>query len=169
MNQVHGAHCVRVDVPGEAADCDGMVTRRPGLGLSVRTADCLPVVLTSEKEAAVCHAGWRGLVKGILESTVALMHSSPKAAFVGPAIGPCCFEVGSEVADQFPDPHVIRRQGKRSRVDLAAAAESRLRTLGVPIVDRSRICTRCNQHLLPSYRGSGGAPGRLVTVAWRTE
>jgi copper oxidase (laccase) domain-containing protein len=135
----------------------------------VRTADCLPLVLASPGEGiAVVHAGWRGLAAGIVEAAVATFRKPEAlAAVLGPAIGPCCFEVGAEVADRFPG-SVVRFEGApRPHVDLPGNTRQRLGRAGLApgsIVDGPG-CSRCHQHLLPSHRGSGGDGTRCVTGA----
>ena len=169
LEQVHGAGVVPVTAPGYYAGVDGAVTRTEGLVLSLRVADCLPVLLASPTEGvALVHAGWRGLLAGILETALAAF-SRPEelSVLLGPGIGPGCFQVGPEVAARFPAETVHGRPGGRPHVDLAAAARLRLVAGGVP---RERIaepgpCTRCHQHLLHSHRGSAGEPGRNLAYA----
>jgi len=160
-----------VDAPGSAGAADALITRVPGLTLQVRVADCLPVLVAGPGGVAAIHAGWRGaagrIVTAALERLIALTGDTPDqlAAWIGPAIGTCCFEVGDEVAAAFPER--FRRAGpRRAHVDLAAAVASELRAAGLPdgAVDRTRYCTRCHQHLWHSYRGSKGGAGRLT--AW---
>jgi YfiH family protein len=172
LEQVHSATVTEASAPGVLPACDAAHTRVPGLLLTVRTADCLPVVLGARNEGiALVHAGWRGLAAGILEASV---HRFPRPrdleAWIGPGIGPCCFEVGPEVAAHFPEA-VRRRPGAiKPHVDLAAAARGRLERAGLPPgrIRDAGVCTRCHQHLLYSHRGSGGGPGRITAfAAWR--
>jgi hypothetical protein len=88
-------------------------------------------------------------------------------ALLGPAIGPCCFEVGAEVADHFPEDVRFPRAGARPHVDLFAAAARRLVAAGVDPggIAAPGPCTRCHQHLLHSHRGSGGGGGRNLAYA----
>jgi YfiH family protein len=171
VDQVHGVHVVTVDAAGPAGAADALVTAVPGLALQVCVADCLPVLLAGPNGVAAIHAGWRGAAGGIvtaaLDRLTALGGDPPGtiAAWIGPAIGTCCFEVGDEVATAFP--RAFRRAGpRRAHVDLAAVVAAELRAAGVPdtAIARTRYCTRCHQHLWHSHRGSGGGPGRLV--AW---
>jgi copper oxidase (laccase) domain-containing protein len=142
---------------------------RPGLLLTVRTADCLPILLVSESEGlALVHAGWRGLVAGVVEAAAETFSRPDRlVAVIGPAIAVCCFEVGPEVAARFPEVSRVGGVAGKERVDLPGDARRRLLAAGL---DRGRIatgapCTRCHQHLLHSHRGSGGAPGRVVAFA----
>jgi hypothetical protein len=169
MKQVHGSRVEWVPGTDAAPACDGLRTRDPAAVLTVRTADCLPLVLAAPGDGiAVVHAGWRGLVDGIVEAALATF-PAPAAlhAVLGPAIGPCCFEVGPEVAERFPSSAVRPGRGPRPHVDLPGDAVRRLVEAGL---DPARIvpgpgCTRCQQHLLASHRGSGGDGTRIVTGA----
>jgi YfiH family protein len=178
VNQVHGGAVVdAASYNGGAPDADGMWTRSPADLLVVRVADCAPVWLVdpATKTIALAHAGWRGVAAGIIENAIgALVRAGGSAsgffASVGPHLGPCCFEVGPEVARAFArDPGAVRPPGElkveRHRsdgvaLDLSAAIAHRLAVEGV---DPGRIvisnaCTRCRHDILHSYRrnGSGG-------------
>ncbi len=166
MGQVHGTDLREAGGPGALPACDAVHSRERGLWLTVQVADCLPLLLASPGEgSAAVHAGWRGLAGGVIEAALArFRHPDALTVWLGPAIGPCCFEVGPEVAARFPE--TARRPGPRDRphVDLFTAARERLTAGGVPAaaISAPGPCTRCHQHLLHSHRGSGGAPGRNV-------
>lgn len=167
--QVHGTSVREAGAPGSLPACDGVFTRAPGLLVTVRVADCLPVLLAAPDGAlALIHAGWRGLAAGVLEAAAArFARPGSLAAILGPAIGPCCFEVGPEVAERF-DPRAVRRPaGRRPHVDLFTAARLRLEGAGLasPAISGDAPCTRCHQHLLHSHRGSGGGSGRNTAFA----
>lgn len=182
LGQVHGTRVVTVTAPGVTPGCDAAVTAERGLTLTVRVADCAPVFLVSPGGLGMAHAGWRGAVGGILarsvEALAAVTGDAPPTfrAWIGPAIGPCCFEVGPEVAEAFPAAFrtagaqfaAARSEGggAREHVDLPGYCAERLGAAGVPAdrIETTRICTRCHQHLLHSYRGSAGRPGRIE--AW---
>lgn len=160
--QRHGAEVAVVERPGPAGPADSIVTSTPGLPLAVFTADCLGVVLTAAGAVGVAHAGWRGLAAGVLEATVAAMASrrqDPSSAYIGPAIGPCCFEVGEDVAGHFPQDLASTSWGSTS-VDLVAAARRRLP--GMDLISDGR-CTACGGG--PSHRRDG-SPHRLAAVGW---
>lgn len=162
VHQVHGSQAVRVTHPGPAGAADALVTTRPGLPAAVFTADCLGVVLQASRAVGVAHAGWRGLAGGVLESTMDLMGevgARPTRAHIGPAIGPCCFEVGDEVAELFPHDNSTTAWGSPS-VDLVGAAIRRLDGLEVEVVDR---CTACGGG--PSHRREG-TDRRLAAIGW---
>ena len=121
LEQVHGTTVSEASAPGILPQSDGVLLRRPGLRVQVRTADCLPVFVTSPVAVAVLHAGWRGLCEGVLEAGVAALASRDLEAWIGPAIGVCCFEVGDEVAARFPQA-TWSRPGARPHVDLPGEA-----------------------------------------------
>lgn len=169
LEQVHSATVTRVAGPGLFPACDAAVTAATELTLIVRVADCVPIFLAGPHGIGVAHAGWRGTLEGIARRSVAELvaltgeDAAHLRAFIGPSIGPCCFEVGPEVAAPFADFHVRRPPGGREHVDLWAANRAQLIEAGLSpeSVRTAGICTRCHQHLFHSYRGSGGRPGRI--------
>jgi purine-nucleoside/S-methyl-5'-thioadenosine phosphorylase / adenosine deaminase len=168
LGQVHGAHVVSASSPGSVAGCDGAHTRTPDLVLTVRTADCVPVLLAAPEGVALLHAGWRGLIAGILEAGLGEFPDRSRLRVVlGPAIGPCCYEVGPEVARLFPAQALRSGHAERSHLDLYRAARMRLVDAGVPAsaIDQAPFCTRCHQHVLASSRGSGGGADRILAFA----
>jgi hypothetical protein len=121
------------------------------------SADCLPIAIVRTEEPralAVVHAGWRGLAEGVVAEGVSRLGAGAKAAVIGPAIGPCCYEVGPEVSDLFDDDLTV--DGK---LDLWAAAERALRKAGVERVERLDLCTRDHPELFFSHRRDGQARG----------
>src|SRR5262249_8705174 len=117
--QVHGCRAVRIDqapARGEARDageCDVLATALAGVALAVQTADCVPIVLVSDAAVATAHAGWRGTAQNAAGAAVEAMRglgadSGSIRAWLGPSIGPCCYEVGGEVAAQFAGEFVRR-------------------------------------------------------------
>ena len=161
-------------------EADAAATSVPGNVLAVLTADCLPVVFAAKdgSEVAVAHAGWRGLVAGVLEATVAAMTTSPEniVAWLGPAAGPDAYEIGAEVFDAFAlcDPRAetafVPTTPGHWRVDLYALAKQRLADVGVVDVHGGGLCTisdpvRFFSHRRSTLDGSGRA-GRMATLAW---
>jgi YfiH family protein len=185
--QVHGARIAEYPVsgaegasgdPGEPVEADALLARAPGHAVGVVTADCLPILLAAKDgSCAAVHAGWRGLVAGVIEAAVErLGGGSGLEAAIGPAIGPCCFEVGPEVvarfAARFPGSAGFARggDGDRSLIDLPGAAREILATCGVDPgrIREADLCTRCRPDgLLESYRRDGKAAGRMVAVIGR--
>jgi YfiH family protein len=170
------------DAPAPGAQrvpqADAAVTARPGTVLAVLTADCLPVLLcnVSGSVAGVAHAGWRGLAHGVLERTVeALARRSGDRrwiAWLGPAIGPCCFEVGDEVRQVFVAQDAAAAQafaaGARPgkwQADLYTLARIWLAGCGVQSVHGGGACTACDSGRFYSYRRDR-VTGRMASVAW---
>ena len=136
-----------------------------------RTADCVPLLLADPVRhlVAAVHAGWRGTAAGISRKTVETLcgewGSNPAdlQAVIGPCIGSCCFEVGEEVASQFPG-H-LDRSAPRPHVDLVAANRQQLIAAGVPraMIESLDFCTVCDPDRFHSFRRDGG-PGRMIAA-----
>ncbi len=172
--QVHGARIVEVDSPGHVPECDALVTRSRGLVLAVTTADCLSLLYSAPDAVAAAHAGWRGVDAGMceaaLEAVCRVSACTPEAVTVhlGPAIRGCCYEVGPEVADRFPEAALDRSHGTL-RLDLPTAARQRLATLGLPEtrIHDTGACTFCEPHWYFSHRRDHGRTGRHWAIAAR--
>jgi YfiH family protein len=162
--QVHGTRVAALDgTPEVVEEADGVITRVAGVVAMVLTADCVPVALAAPGAVAMVHAGWRGLSDGVLEAGVAALGGGPVHAAIGPAAGGCCYEVGPEVAERFPDWALDGRL-----LDLKAVAAARLRAAGVvEVVDVGR-CTMCEPDVFFSHRVSGPRTGRQGGLAWRS-
>jgi YfiH family protein len=158
---IHRAEPGIRDEPG-----DGLWTDKPGQPMLALGADCLPIAVATTEgvpRLAVLHAGWRGLAEGVVGAGVLALGGEPTAAVVGPAVGPCCYEVGPEVSALF-DADLT----KDGILDLWTAAERALRRAGVAEVERVDLCTRCNPELFFSHRRSGptrGAQGVIGAIA----
>ena len=173
--QVHGAEIKEWDTPPagdgfaasrrthDLARVDGHATERPGIGLLVLVADCVPLALAAPGRLAMLHCGWRGLAAGIVERALATFAQPPPAAVIGPGIGPCCYTVGPEVAERFRDAVGVVRDG---RLDLKAVIERKLAAGGVTAVDDVGLCTSCDPTLFFSHRRDGGVTGRQAGLAW---
>ena len=176
LQQVHGTDVVRVNRAGDELIADGLITATPGIACCVLTADCLSVFFTASdgSEVAVAHAGWRGMVAGILANTVRGMSVAPENLLVwlGPAIGPCHFEVGEDVREAFlaVSSHnadcfqPTSRQGKYM-ADLFGLARRQLRDLGVQHIAGGGECTCCESDKYFSYR-SEGTTGRQLSLIY---
>ncbi|MEN8237561.1 MAG: polyphenol oxidase family protein [Actinomycetota bacterium] len=163
IRQVHGSVVAYADAPGFYGDADGLVTDVPGLPIAIATADCVPVVLISQRSRAVVHAGWRGVAAGAVPEAVDVMHRAGnpvERAVIGPHIGPCCYEVGQEVVDAIGGFAAKTRAGRTS-VDLGLAIRTQLDT--IETVDMG-ICT-FEDGSMASYR-QDRTSDRQVTVAW---
>jgi YfiH family protein len=186
-SQVHGARVVRAyeahtpeaEVPpwinGVLGEADAVIVRG-GQTAGVRVADCVPVLVGDlvSGEAAAIHAGWRGVVAGVIGAALAALGDSraPRAAAIGPSIGPCCFEVGNDVARQIADacgdPQVVAREAPNGKafVDLRRAVRAQLRAHGLGDGDIEDVpgCTRCDAERFFSFRRDGEKSGRHLAV-----
>jgi YfiH family protein len=161
--QVHGSDAVEV-APGDAGlvgAADVLMARSPGVVIGILTADCAPVVVAGEEGVAVVHAGWRGVVAGVIERGIDAV-GRPLAAWVGPSIHACCYEVGPEVVAGFKD-RGLPVAGS-DRVDPGVAAAHVLAREGVESIVLSEDCT----HHLDRYFSfrRDGVTGRQGAFAW---
>jgi YfiH family protein len=150
---------------------DGLWTDEPGLPILALSADCLPVAIAridaSPPAVAVLHVGWRGLLAGIVEAGARALQDDGLVAAIGPGIGPCCYEVGEEVAAPFRERfgEDVVRDG---RLDLWTSAERALLDAGVERVDRFDRCTACEPETFFSHRRDAGNTGRQGVIAYVT-
>lgn len=157
--------------PGRCGEGDALVSDEPDLALCVVTADCVPLLLSDGRRIAAVHAGWRGIVAGIV-GEVAARFARPSAvsAWIGPAIGPCCYEVGGDVGRaiaEAADTELVRRDaGGRLVADLPGAVHHQLAATGVDAVRIWRLCTRCDGGW-SSYRRDGAGAGRNHALIWK--
>lgn len=175
LNQVHGTAVVDAASAVQRVAADAAFSRRPGAVCAVMTADCLPVLFCDRAGTVVAaaHAGWRGLLDGVLENTVAAMQVPPGELLVwlGPAIGPERFEVGDEVRAAF----VARDAGAAAcfaahangkwLADIYGLARQRMAGLGVVHVSGGNACTVSDAEHYFSYRRDG-VTGRMATLIW---
>lgn len=180
LEQVHGVDCVRADAEpelrrGMPCVADASVSFEAGHICVVMTADCLPVLFCTRdgQHVGAAHAGWRGLLTGVLENTVRNLQSpaSEVLAWLGPAIGPQRFEVGSEVRAAFlaSDPassSAFVACGDKWLADIYALARLRLKAVGVTSVHGGGMCTVSDEQHFFSYRRDG-ATGRMASLIWR--
>lgn len=160
--QVHGADLAfHEDEIAAAGGVDGHVLRSPGLAGLVYTADCLPVAVAGPDGVAILHCGRRGLAAGIVAHGVHAVGA--QRAAIGPGIGPCCYEVGDDVATAFADLGDGILAGRM--LDLPEVARRLLRREGVGQIESCDLCTRCEAELFFSHRRDGG-PGRQGGFAW---
>jgi hypothetical protein len=189
LKQVHGAavRMLRADEPlwreePGRPQGDALVTRRDDTAIGVATADCVSLLLChpGSRTLGAVHAGWRGTAAGVLAAAIeafAAAGAPPEdiTVGVGPAIGPCCFEVGDEVIEALRRTDAgagafVRKGHPRSRVDLVEANRRQALAYGIRPDRISTVgrCTVCEPDLLESYRRSAGAPGRMIAfAAWR--
>ncbi len=175
--QRHGAIVTRAQsrgivMPGTVYDhCDGLWSDAPGRAMLLLTADCLPIAAartgSGRPAVEILHAGWRGLLAGLVGAGVRAIGARGLRAAIGPSIGPCCYEVGEEVAGPFRQAfgEDVVRDGK---LDLWTSAERALRAAGCEHVDRFDICTSCEADRFFSHRRDHGKTGRQGVIAYVT-
>ena len=194
VTQVHGRTVTVVRdaarIPERTTKADALIGNAPATALAVRAADCVPLLLADHGSGAVAavHAGWRGTAAGVATEAVAALgrefgtRPADIVAAIGPAIGPCCYEVGSELVDAFAaaghDRQLIARwfptpappRGSRTlpalRLDVAGANRDQLILAGVPEAQifSCGLCTAMHLDVLTSYRAEGNAAGRIVAA-----
>ena len=179
LQQVHGIEPVCIEHATAAIpQGDAALSRQPGTVCAIMVADCLPVFLCDRAGTvvAIAHAGWRGLVGGIIEQTIAAMQvdRSSLLAWLGPAIGPNHFEVGVDVFEAFMQHDAIAAKAfvairnkpeKKWLADIFLLARQRLEASGVSAIYGSGICTYSDAQRFFSYRRDGET-GRMAALIW---
>jgi YfiH family protein len=182
LAQVHGDRLVAIEEPiprqtFRFTEADALLTSLPGVGLGIRTADCLPLLLADPASGVLgaVHCGWRSLALGLAEKTVREMarrgggKPSRFLAAAGPCIGPCCCEVGEEVREAFrahPGAKSFRTRAGKLFLDLAAAAEEELRSAGLAAMERVAACTCCAPRKFHSWRGEKTKDRMTSWIGW---
>jgi hypothetical protein len=169
--QTHSTNVVLWKKPGSVMDTDGIFTSNPKLVCSIQVADCMPVYFAHKNKPffGLVHAGWRGLVHGILLQSAKCIKENEKAlsdfdVLIGPSIQNCCFEVSDDVIDQFDSRFVEKKEDGKYRIDLQKMALSQLVKSGfqsekITILNE---CTFCNEDKYHSYRRNGNKAGRMI-------
>ncbi|MFQ6606593.1 MAG: peptidoglycan editing factor PgeF [Fidelibacterota bacterium] len=175
--QVHSNRVTIVSRPGSYAMTDGVLTNNPQLVLTIQVADCIPMFILDPVTPCfgLVHAGWRGVAEGIGHQTIERLRDLAAPLdqvrfLLGPSIRLCCFEVGEEVATQFPRQYIKREKGQRPHVSLQAALIAQLRQHGVRENQLKDVqkCTYCNSEEYFSYRREGTRAGRMIgIVGWK--
>ncbi|MEH6591999.1 MAG: peptidoglycan editing factor PgeF [Halioglobus sp.] len=182
LSQVHGVDVIRAPCQGAIPIADTQWTNQPQIACAIMTADCLPVLFCdySGTVVAAAHAGWRGLLAGVLEATINAMPvtTGDLMAWLGPAIGPRAFEVGGEVRDAFlADANALEEQAiaacfhpdvpdsNRFYCDLYALARLRLSRSGLTAIYGGEDCTYSDSKRFYSYRRDGQT-GRMVSLIY---
>lgn len=174
VKQVHGARAVLAsEAAGQEADALVGPPSEEAVAIGVRVADCVPVLVARTDTGAVAaiHAGWRGIVAGVVPAGLELLGKGAHLAAIGPCIGACCFEVGADVADHFVPRQgatgfVTRRAGDKAYVDLRAAVRAQLRELGFAdaAIDDVPGCTKHEPDRFHSFRRDGANSGRMLAA-----
>lgn len=177
--QTHSTHCINRD-NDLSRNADAAITREPNRVLAIMTADCLPIVICNQQgtEIAAIHAGWRGLVNGIIENTIAKLISHPKdlMAWIGPSICHTCYEVGDDVRCTILSKYestekCFTRSPQTTPINpkwlanLPQLAEEVLKKLHINAVYQSNMCTFEQKEYFYSYRRTPQT-GRIVTLIW---
>jgi len=166
LTQRHSSTCLRTDDGNEQGDA--IVSVDPGSVLAVMIADCLPILVCSYDGSryGVIHAGWRGLASGIIGNTLAEFGDQRVIAWLGPAIGPCHYEVGTDVYQRFPDTAVFLPGKDESHwmMNLYAEARRQLVIAGISDIYGGGFCSFCEERFY-SYRRDG-TTGRFAALIW---
>jgi len=184
VTQVHGTDALVLDRPVRAGETfaggwDALITNQAGVLLTVRTADCMPILVHDpvRNVVAALHAGWRGVVAGIVPRTLSVMRrqfgSEPESLQVGigPSVGPCCYEVDEPVLSRLRDGFrdwrsVVREIGwEKAMLDLRELVRRQAKAAGVDEahIRSVRVCTACHPDLFYSYRREGAINGTMVS------
>lgn len=167
--QIHDNQIAKVDNPGHFPETDGLITNVPRIVLSIQTADCLPIFLLDPVRPAIglIHAGWRGTEAKISQKAVKAMsdHFETKPddlqIFFGPSIGPCCYNIGPDVAEHFSNKYITK-----GKLNLWKCNMDQLIQMGMSShqIRMSRLCTACHPEWFFSHRRSGGKTGRMNAI-----
>ncbi len=145
--------------------CDGLYTDQKLTPLGVLTADCIPLVLFNSNELSVIHAGWRGLLRGIVENGYSLFKNKDIKAFIGPFIKACCYEFKLDDIKRLNIPkRFITISNGKTYLDLNSILLEKLKNLKVDVVYNINECTKCNKDYF-SYR-NGDTDDRILTFAY---
>lgn len=175
LNQVHGTDIVIANEWHDNVEADAIYSQQADQVCAIMTADCLPVLFTDKQgtQVAAAHAGWRGLLAGVLENTIKQFHGKREDILVwlGPAIGPQQFEVGQEVYDAFTH-HSLRAEDAFVATDtehylanIYQLAKQRLWASGIEHISGGDFCTVTEQQRFFSYRRDG-VTGRMASLIW---
>jgi YfiH family protein len=174
-DQVHSATIRNISSAGIIPTTDALITTKKGLYIGVQTADCFPVFIYAPKirSIAVIHAGWRGAVQNIVFKTLDLLigqlgtNSTDLYVAIGPGLQSECFEVRSDVYQQFPANHLITHQDTTKRyLNLSGYLIQQIRSRNIPKnqIYADRNCTKCNQEQFFSFRRDGEKSGRMMGI-----
>lgn len=174
LNQTHSTlvHRAGTALCFDPIEADAVITDQAGIAVVVMTADCLPLVISDAcgREVACVHAGWRGLLDGVIEQTVQAMRHRASRVWLGAAIGASCFEVGQEVVDAFVahdrqhQSAFVRQNNGRYLANLYDLARQRLAKLGITHITGGEHCTVLDAAQFYSYRRDK-TTGRMATLA----
>jgi len=171
LNQIHSDKCLSFG----SLECEGdaIYTNKKNEVCAILTADCLPIFITDTlgQEAAVIHAGWKGLLKGVIEETLKAFDSRNLVAHFGPAISQDSFEVGEEVRDQYVSKDISFKSAFKTTIDkyyldLYHAAKLILNSYSIYQISGGEECTFMQRDEYFSYRRDGKYSGRMANLIW---
>ena len=171
LNQIHSDKCLRFG----SLECEGdaLYTNKKNEVCAILTADCLPIFITDNlgQEVAIVHAGWKGLLSGVIEETLKTFDSNNLVAHFGPAISQDCFEVGNEVRDQYISKDnsfqsSFKTYSGRHYLDLYRAAKLILNNFDIYKISGGDECTFNQRDEYFSYRRDGKRSGRMANLIW---
>lgn len=175
LNQVHGVQLINADSATQVIKADGIYSRQSGVACAVMTADCLPLLIADREGefVAAIHAGWRGLLAGIIEAAVEKSSLSPErlAVWLGPAISVGFFEVGEEVYNGFIDRYVetdrafFQKSSDKWDADIYLLARMALRRVGIKSSYGGDFCTFSDRERFFSFRRDS-VTGRMASIIW---
>jgi polyphenol oxidase len=174
LNQTHSNLAIKATTNTTPPQADASYTDQPGVVCAVMTADCLPLLVCSVdgSEIAAIHAGWRGLLDGIIINTINALQSRDVLVWLGPAIGAECFEVGAEVRTAFLTksddyaPAFKQQSPDKWLADIYQLARINLTALGITKIFGGGFCTVTDHERFYSYRRDK-VTGRMASLIWR--
>ena len=174
LNQTHSTRVIQADRVDGLMNADASFTSKTGIVCTVLTADCLPLLLCSKdgSQIAAIHAGWRGLLAGIISHTLKIMKITQLSVWLGAAIGSCCFEVGIAVRELFIKKHpqfstaFIQKSSQKYLADIYQLARIELNINGINHIYGGNFCTVCEPQRFYSYRRDQQT-GRMATLIWK--
>lgn len=175
LNQIHSSTVASLPQNGQEPEADASISSQAKVACAILSADCLPVLFANQAGTCVgaAHAGWRGLASGVMENCLQAMNCAPQQiiAWLGPAIGQCCFEVGEEVRAAFIEQNQQNQQAfipgvqlGKWQADLYQLARLRLNASGVSQIYGGDLCSKCDSRFY-SYRRQPNT-GRFASLIW---
>lgn len=181
LDQIHSNHIVKAEKTATPPKADASYSSESGVVCTVMTADCLPLLICSKDgmKIAAIHAGWRGLLSGVISNSISELTCAPPLAkpadllvWLGPAIGPKCFEIGIEVREAFVEKSKLYKNAFKEQnngkylADIYQLARIELSTLGISNIYGGSYCTMTEEDRFFSYRRDNQT-GRMATLIWK--
>jgi YfiH family protein len=174
-DQIHSSNIRIISKPGKILKTDALISTEKGVYLGVQTADCLPIFIYAPRMGivAIVHAGWRGVVQNIITKTLDVLLNQPGAiaadffVAIGPGLQKECFEVRSDVHNQFPEKFLNRHHDTSKRLlNLSGYVNQQFLSMDIPEkqIYVHRDCTKCNRGHYYSFRRDGKKSGRMMGI-----